>query len=154
MAVDDFSRGALTSPAPQRTLFDPTRPVSTPPIRLEFDERPRRPPRADLPIRRADASVKKLFNPDIHDPHSFHPRPVDPGRDGNSGSLRSVLQRQNGRIPEEQADRERERQKRREGTERGIQASKRKEPDAKSKGSRSSEGSESLKDRERGKGKG
>ena len=102
---------------------------------------------------RGEAPVKKLFNPDVHDPHRFHPRPADL----SAGSSRSILRRSqtgNGRTPEEEADRERERQRRREGSERGSQAAKRKDSDGRSKGSRSSEGSESLKDRERGKAKG
>lgn len=51
------------------------------------------------------------------------------------------------------ADKERERRKRKEGSEKGSQAKRRGEDDGKSKGSRSSEGSESLRDRERGRGK-
>ncbi|KAJ9120288.1 hypothetical protein QFC22_003188 [Naganishia vaughanmartiniae] len=54
---------------------------------------------------------------------------------------------------QKRGDRERERRKRKEGSERGLYAKKRGEEDGKSKGSRSSEGSESLKDRERGRGK-
>lgn len=54
---------------------------------------------------------------------------------------------------QKRGDRERERRKRKEGSERGPYAKKRADEDGKSKGSRSSEGSESLRDRERGRGK-
>lgn len=54
---------------------------------------------------------------------------------------------------QKRGDRERERRKRKEGSERGSHAKKRGEDDGKSRGSRSSEGSESLRDRERGRGK-
>lgn len=151
--VDEFSRGAEIAPV-QKTLFDPARPIPLVQPRSDTEDRPRR-PRADPPIRRTEAPVKRLFNPAIHDPHSFHPRPVEPARQDSGSSSRSLLRpAPNGRTPEEEADRERERRKRREGSERGSHASKRKDVDAKSKGSRSSEGSESLKDRERGKAKG
>lgn len=58
-------------------------------------------------------------------------------------------------TPEEQADRERERRKRREGSEKGSHhTSRRKDSDTRSKGSRSSEGSESFKNRDRRPGEG
>ncbi|ORY21104.1 hypothetical protein BCR39DRAFT_67655 [Naematelia encephala] len=172
----EFSRGPASERPSQRTLFDPTRPPAlniprvtvspqpiTPPLprsngspRVDSDDRHRL-QRAEHP-RRPDAPTKKLFNPDIHDPLHFHPRPVDPSRDSGTGSSSSRLGVRrpmvNGRTPEEEADRERERRKRREGSERGSVFSKKKESDARSKESRSSEGSESLKDRDRGKGKG
>lgn len=60
------------------------------------------------------------------------------------------------RTPEEEADRERERRRRREGSERGSSHPSRRHnnSDTRSRGSRSSEGSESLRDRERGRGEG
>jgi hypothetical protein len=55
---------------------------------------------------------------------------------------------------DEEGDRERERRRRKDGSERGSQNQGRnkRDDDGKSRGSRSSEGSESLKDRERGRG--
>ena len=152
-AVDEFCRGA-EQVLSKKTLFDPTRPAHNSHLRVEANEPPRR-QHVEPPLRRTEPAVKKLFNPDRHDPHSFHPRPVDQEREAPSSSSRSILRRvPTSRIAEEEADRERERRRRKEGSERGSQASKRKDSDAKSKGSRSSEGSESLRDRERGKGKG
>lgn len=133
-----------------RTLFDPHRPL--PPRDRsplpEAEDRHRL--HHSEPIRRGEPSSKKLFNPDIHDPHQFQPRPGVPAP--SQGPIRRNIT--NGMTREEEADRERERRKRREGSERGSMHSKRKDADAKSKESRSSEGSESLRDRERGKGKG
>lgn len=81
------------------------------------------------------------------------PSPADPA---TSPQL-SVLRRPSpaSRTPEEEADRERERRRRREGSERGSShPSRRHNSDTRSRGSRSSEGSESLRDRERGRGEG
>ncbi|WVQ99451.1 hypothetical protein IAU59_006586 [Kwoniella sp. CBS 9459] len=130
-------------------------------------ERPRR--RLDSRRNEPPSNGKKLFDPSIHDPHHFSsPRPsiatppplpnghgLLPDSSEAGSSSRSLLRRAAApsRTPEEEADRERERRRRREGSERGSLPSKRKDSDQKSKGSRSSEGSESLKDRERGKGK-
>ena len=153
IASDEFCRGAERVLS-QKTLFDPARPPQNSHLGVDTAEPPRR-QRDEPNLRRTGPTVKKLFNPDRHDPHSFHPRPIDQAHGAPSNSSRSILRRvPTSRIAEEEADRERERQRRREGSERGSQASKRKESDAKSKGSRSSEGSESLRDRERGKGKG
>ena len=79
------------------------------------------------------------------------------------GSESRMSGRRTPRTPEEEADRERERRRRKEGSERGSLAAsamaKRREKerdDGRSKrsmGSKSSEGSESFKDRERGKGR-
>jgi protein SMG6 len=152
---DEFSRGP-SIPKISRQLFDPTRsnlPVHTPTI---TEDRTRRVRPVELPVSRRDAPVKKLFDPDVHDPHHFHPRPNGNGSEGSSRRQLSVgVTSGNGRMTEEEADRERERRRRREGSERGSTATgKKKEGDARSKGSRSSEGSESLRDRERGKNKG
>lgn len=103
--------------------------------------------------------MKKLFNPDVHDPHQFQraqhaPSEASSGQSKMSRRTTHAATSRVERTPEEEADRERERRKRREGSERGSAAvSRKKEGDTKSKGSRSSEGSESLRDRERGKGK-
>lgn len=117
------------------------------------DDRPRRTRPPDGNSRRGEVATKKLFNPDVHDALSFH-RPAD----GivTSGSSRNLLRTPavDGTTPEEEADRDRERRRRREGSERGSQPTRRKDPELRSKGSRSSEGSESFKDRERGKGQG
>lgn len=111
------------------------------------EERTRRVRPVESPnVVRRDAPVKKLFDPDVHDPVHFHPRATAP--EGSSRVRRSAG------TAEEEGDRERERRRRREGGEKGSAGSSRKkEGDARSRGSRSSEGSESLRDRERGKGK-
>ena len=133
-------------------------------VETRMVERPddfRRPPSRPLDARRGEAS-KKLFIPDIHDPHHFQTRLQPPPpqtsplpSESSSSFSRSLLRRPgiNGWSAEEEADKERERRRRREGSERGSLHSKKKESDAKSRESRSSEGSESLKDRDRGKGK-
>ena len=77
------------------------------------------------------------------------------------GSEGRISGRRTPRTPEEEADRERERRRRKEGSERGslaasAMAKRREKDDGRSKrsmGSKSSEGSESFKDRERGKGR-
>jgi protein SMG6 len=162
---DEFSRDLPALPS-SRQLYNPGQPASAPAIPVPpQDDRSRRirpVESAKGPVRR-DQPVKKLFNPDIHDPLHFHPRPspVPPPHPPEGSSSRG-LQRNAGipnghghpRMTEEEADRERERRRRREGSERGSNVpSKKKESDTRSKGSRSSEGSESLRDRERGKGK-
>ncbi|WWD17242.1 hypothetical protein CI109_101680 [Kwoniella shandongensis] len=172
--IDEFSRGAVPGPSSQRALFDPSRPVAVQVGRLdrsprqlvENDDRQRRRV-PDAQSRRGDAlspigvsapaGARKLFDPAVHDPHHFTPRsPITPsGGDSETGSSSSrlLVRRGVGRSAEEEADRERERRRRREGSERGSIPSRKKDSsDAKSKGSRSSEGSESFKDRERGKG--
>ncbi|OCF36801.1 hypothetical protein I316_01397 [Kwoniella heveanensis BCC8398] len=179
--INEFSRGPVPGPS-SRALFDPSRPTAPQLAKLDRSPRPSPPQLAtpavpdtedrDRPRRRLDSrrnepssTGKKLFDPSIHDPHHFSaPRPTiatppnglgvlaDSSEAGSSS--RSLLRRAApSRTPEEEADRERERRKRREGSERGSLPSKRKDSDQKSKGSRSSEGSESFKDRERGKGK-
>lgn len=150
---NEFSRGASGSLA-NKVLFDPTKVKE---------------------IRRVEPSTKKLFDPVAHDPRSFTPlaippslpdtesapspsatakrllRRAVPGAGSGSGSGQSGSSAHTWDID---ADRERERRRRREGSERGSTLSgKKKDSDARSKGSKSSEGSESLKDRERGKGK-
>lgn len=75
-------------------------------------------------------------------------------RGGAGGGYRNDRPRGN---EDEEGDRERERRRRKEGSERGSQQHgrhRREGDDGRSRGSRSSEGSESLKDRERGRGKG
>lgn len=59
------------------------------------------------------------------------------------------------RSPDEEADLARERERRRKGSERGsVHTSQRKESDTRSRGSSGSQGSESLKDHQRGRGEG
>lgn len=157
---DDFDRGSDRTA--HRQLYDPSRPssASTPRIEVEQPRQSRRPP--PPAAARNETTVKKLFNPDVHDPHQFqrkHHTPPIPSVPAESSQSRSLLRRpptgiRGDRTPEEEADRERERRRRREGSERGSAVtSKKKDGDSRSKGSRSSEGSESLRDRERGKGK-
>ncbi|WWC70044.1 uncharacterized protein I206_103988 [Kwoniella pini CBS 10737] len=167
--IDEFSRGP--HPSSSRALYDPSRPApplynpqgparspradSNPTIISSEDERPKR----RVESRRMEGSSstghKKLFDPSIHNPMHFAPRPIMTTPESSevaSASSSRLLLRRPVRTPDEEADRERERRKRREGSERGSQLNaKRKESDTRSKGSRSSEGSESLKDRERGK---
>lgn len=149
---NEFSRGTAGSSA-NKVLFDPTKVHE---------------------IRRVEpGNTKKLFDPIAHDPRSFSSLAISPSLpDTESGPLTSttakrLLRRaapgtgsgsgQSGSSTptwEIDADRERERRRRREGSERGSALSgKKKDGDARSKGSKSSEGSESFKDRERGKGK-
>lgn len=150
---NEFSRGVSGSSA-NKVLFDPTKVKE---------------------LRRVEPSTKKLFDPVAHDPRSFTPlaippslpdtesasspsatakrllRRAAPGAGSGSGSGQSGSSVHTFDID---ADRERERRRRREGSERGSTLSgKKKDSDARSKGSKSSEGSESLKDRERGKGR-
>ncbi|WWC89258.1 uncharacterized protein L201_004179 [Kwoniella dendrophila CBS 6074] len=112
----------------------------------------------------SSSSSKKLFDPSIHDPLHFSSHPhqnlrstsnTPESSEMGSSSNRLLLRRPHTtRTPEEEADKERERRKRREGSERGSTSTsmmKKKDSDTRSKGSRSSEGSESFKDRERGK---
>jgi hypothetical protein len=171
------SRGDVPSPLPSahaHHAVSASAPVST------HDERHRR--RAAVPGRETPpGGSRRLFDPSIHDPHHFAPKQQQTaqglasatasvsasgsgsgsvGHHSGLGPSRSGLRRPPtvGRTAEEEADRERERRKRREGSERGGQSSgsgpKKRESDGRSRGSRSSEGSESFKDRERGKGKG
>jgi hypothetical protein len=161
------SRGDVPSPLPSAHAHhaaSASAPAST------HDERHRR--RAAVPGRETPpGGSRRLFDPSIHDPHHFAPKQTTPSLASTSASAsashhsglgpsRSGLRRPPtvGRTAEEEADRERERRKRREGSERGGQSSgsgpKKRESDGRSRGSRSSEGSESFKDRERGKGKG
>lgn len=149
--AEDFNRGADRSSAP-RQLYDPAR--SPLPVVPRAEEAPRRRPPVPPPHAQArnEPATKKLFNPDVHDPHQFQRVRAVPS-ESSSGSRGLMRKPAAARTPEEEADRERERRKRREGSERGSLAVKKKDSDTRSKGSRSSEGSESLKDRERGKGK-
>ncbi|WRT66431.1 uncharacterized protein IL334_003387 [Kwoniella shivajii] len=170
---DEYSRGPGSKSSSSRALFDPSRP--TVPQLAKLDRSPRLPsssedevPRRRVESRRNESSNigKKLFDPTIHDPLHFQPRPPittpipessELGSGSGSTSSRLLLRRGVPgvvRTAEEEADRERERRKRREGSERGSLPSKRKDSDTRSKGSRSSEGSESLKDRERGRNNG
>lgn len=149
---NEFSRGASGS-STNKVLFDPTK----------LHE-----------VRRMEpGSTKKLFDPVAHDPRSFTSLATPPSlpdtesAPSTSTTAKRLLRRaapgtgsgsgQSGSSKhtwEIDADRERERRRRREGSERGSTLSgKKKDSDARSKGSKSSEGSESFKDRERGKGK-
>lgn len=154
--------------------------------------------------RHGQATAKRLFDPDFHDPIQFQKRSSE--RSGTSpdhqASPRDLAgshhdQRRQGQIPSHQessiieptsrqashqepstelartkrdqgevksqqhhlealaADKARERRRRREGSEKGSlgASSHKKKDEERSKGSRSSEGSESLKDRDRGRGK-
>lgn len=74
-------------------------------------------------------------------------------RHASSGLMIPMILDEDDEEEQKRADRERERRKRKEGSEKGSQAKRRGEEDGKSRGSRSSEGSESLRDRERGRGK-
>ncbi|KAK4685352.1 hypothetical protein P7C73_g4803, partial [Tremellales sp. Uapishka_1] len=160
---DEFSRGSSS----RGKLFDPVRGNPSPrrldpaphlpPLpqhggrlphaqderRIPYTQDERRIPSSQeerrRPVRK-DPS-QRLFDPALHDPQQFVTRSAVP-------VLRRPVRAE--RTPEEEADRERERRKRREGSERGSHGTKRKD-ESRSKGSRSSEGSESLKDRERGK---
>ncbi|WVR07097.1 hypothetical protein IAU60_004136 [Kwoniella sp. DSM 27419] len=169
--LNEFNRGAVPSPA-GRALYDPSRPAAPQSTRPDRSARipgegedKRRRPTGDV-RRHEPGSVpptlgKKLFDPSLHDPHHFDPRSSQPpshgthAPEGSESSSRMLLRRPPTiRTPEEEADRERERRRRREGSERGSvpSVSTRRKDDQRSKGSRSSDGSESLKDRERGKG--
>nr|XP_019046379.1 hypothetical protein I302_05123 [Kwoniella bestiolae CBS 10118]OCF25309.1 hypothetical protein I302_05123 [Kwoniella bestiolae CBS 10118] len=157
--IDEYSRGPPPNALSSRALFDPSRPSSAPIQRTDRSPRPL--VEEERPRRRVDSrpsSSKKLFDPSIHDPMHFSPSlrlpALESSEQGSSSKL--LLRRPPGgsRTAEEEADRERERRKRREGSERGSTStgSKKKDSsDTRSKGSRSSEGSESFKDRERGK---
>ncbi|WWC62026.1 uncharacterized protein I303_104613 [Kwoniella dejecticola CBS 10117] len=174
--IDEFFRGPNPHASASRALFDPSRPANPPLYHAQAPARSPRPtpspvvvssederPRRRVDSRRLEGSSssgpKKLFDPSIHDPMHFSPRPTVTTPDSfevASASSSRLLLRKPIRTPEEEADRERERRKRREGSERGSQLNananaKRKDSDTRSKGSRSSEGSESLKDRDRGK---
>ncbi|WVN88376.1 uncharacterized protein L203_103582 [Cryptococcus depauperatus CBS 7841] len=171
----DYSRGT-SFPSSSKVLFDPSK--SMPPRRPEAidseREREREGGREKLKKRAPEfgrgesSSGKQLFDPTLHDPRSFAPR-LSPA---SNPELSNVSPKMIFRRPAPSSgdgygigagdslssdidgDRERERRKRREGSERGSTLSgKKKDGDTKSKGSRSSEGSESLKDRERGKGR-
>ncbi|WWC94237.1 hypothetical protein V866_001077 [Kwoniella sp. B9012] len=162
--IDEYSRGPPPNTSSSRALFDPSRPA--PPQVQKIDRSPRPVVEEERVRRRLDSrpsssSSKKLFDPTIHDPMHFSPSPRLPLPDssdiGSSSSSKLLLRRPPtgvARTPEEEADRERERRKRREGSERGstnTNSKKKDSSDTRSKGSRSSEGSESFKDRERGK---
>lgn len=157
-------------PRSQPQPASPSRHRSTPDGPSRRAESPSRPPRPS----------RKLFDPTVHDPHHFSrpPVPVVPPptaspllNEGNLSRARdlprsvdpalAVRRPHLPRTAEEEADKERERRRRKEGSERGSGSSGRKKEDsggrskgARSLGDRSSEGSESFKDRERGKGKG
>lgn len=167
-------------PGPRRRLFDPDAPPLPPPPlprQTNSASRSRRPePDSHRRLFDPDApgpSQHKLFDPNAHDPAQFSPGTgVDntnihgihlTSAAGGASAAAGVPGRpfllrpgHNTRTPEEEADRERERQRRREGSERGSSnpSSRRKDSDARSKGSRSSEGSESFKDHKRGRGEG
>lgn len=148
-----------------------TTPRATPPIlapRIASPHRHRDPdvpgpsrrnnPRPESPARGPKPS-RKLFDPAHHDPHAFS-RPPSTSEEKSVRSENTIPKRAHlPRTAEEEADKERERRRRKEGSERGSGSSgRKKDGDGKSKGarslgSRSSEGSESFKDRERGKGK-
>lgn len=171
-ALYDPSRPAppprLASPQPPPSQLPPA-PSSPSRQRDPSDASRRRPESPSRPPR----PIRKLFDPTVHDPHQFS-RPPPASRALNEGNLRGlkdgptrsndqglpVRRSQLPRTAEEEADKERERRRRKEGSERGSGSSGRKKDDAgksratRSLGSRSSEGSESFKDRERGKGKG
>ncbi|KAK8864458.1 hypothetical protein IAR55_001707 [Kwoniella newhampshirensis] len=176
--INQFSRGTVPISSTPRALYDPSRSAVPQPSRIDRsprhlsdneDRHRRRVPESQS--RRGDgiaaqsssgglglAGARKLFDPAVHDPLHFAPRsPVAPSA-GESEAAPSSSRR----LPRkplgisggaaEEGDRERERRKRREGSERGSVPSRKKDSDGKSKESRSSEGSESFKDHERGKG--
>lgn len=163
LPIDPPSRSQPPPPSsPARVREQPIAGPSNHGVRRNV--RPESPARGPKPSR-------KLFDPTVHDPHQFSkpPTPVSLGPGEASGS-RVSRQSETGasvkrswppRTAEEEADRERERRRRKEGSERGgsgISGRKKEEAGrsrgARSLGDRSSEGSESFKDRERGKGKG
>lgn len=160
--VDEFSRGPELLKSSPRMLYDPSRPPPTIAMPSRNDLAPSVPratddrrwhappnPHAEGPSRHRPEPGRQLFDPTLHDPHHF--------QQASTGPSRSLLRRVVGseRSAEEEADRLRERRRRREGSERGsAPSSRKKDSDGRSKDSRSSEGSESFKDRERGKGRG
>lgn len=166
----DSSRPAVASPTPLSPRRDRERERDRDRSRIEDHDREydrRSAPRLEHSPRPAPS--RRLFDPDetISRPSGS----ASSGRrdDGHSHSSRRIMElgsdrfsgRRTPRTPEEEADRERERRRRKEGSERGslvasAMAKRRERDDGRSKrsmGSKSSEGSESFKDRERGKGR-